>query len=142
MEEESYKKQKKFDHRTFGLACVPRTPPSQFLKKKSRIEPPRPEVKHVHYKRPGYPKSLPAWVPVKRPVKKDLPDLPQDPVVTAGKNFKLQNIVNVKKSRPREPKKRYVDTRFGSVYDLESSGLMPIYIHRSVRRMEKKKNYE
>ncbi|XP_015519849.1 enkurin [Neodiprion lecontei] len=122
---------KKFDHRTFGVACVPRTPPTQFLKKKSRIEPPRPEIKHVHYKRPGYPKSLPAWVPVKRSIKSGLPELPQDPTVTARKNFKLENIVNVKRSRPQQPKKRYVDTRYGSAHDLEASGLLPIYIHRA-----------
>ncbi|XP_048508123.1 enkurin, partial [Athalia rosae] len=127
---EEPKEIKKFEHRTFGVACVPQTPPTEFLKKKSRIQPPRPDIKHVHYKRPGYPQSLPAWVAVKRLPKKDIPDLPQDPVQTARKNFRQQNIINVKRSRPKQPRKRYVDTRYGSTYDLEPSGLLPIYIHR------------
>ncbi|XP_023289540.1 enkurin, partial [Orussus abietinus] len=90
--------------------------------------------KHIHFRLPGYPRKLPSWEPIKRADKDKLPE--------TNVNFRKRNILNVKKSRPRQPKKRYVDTRFGDSHDLEPSGLLPIYVFRKDRGkwLDKKKS--
>ncbi|XP_011630220.1 enkurin isoform X2 [Pogonomyrmex barbatus] len=50
--------------------------------------------------------------------------------VVREKNFVKQNILCVKRSYPAEPKRRFVDTRYGDMHDLKSSGLYPVYIHK------------
>ncbi|XP_012233443.1 enkurin [Linepithema humile] len=57
-------------------------------------------------------------------------DLPEKSAVTRKKNFVEQNILCVKRSRPAEPKQRFVDTRFGKTHDLKNSGLLPFYVHK------------
>ncbi|XP_015175487.1 PREDICTED: enkurin [Polistes dominula] len=123
-------KKEKYSHRTFGLPQVPLNLPSQYLKKKSRIEYRKTDVKHVHIRDPEYQRKLPSWVPLKIKKKEKCGELPVDPVKSGRINFKKQNIINIKKSQPFIHKERYVDTRYGDVHDLKSSGLYPIYIHR------------
>ncbi|KAL6266323.1 hypothetical protein P5V15_003180 [Pogonomyrmex californicus] len=50
--------------------------------------------------------------------------------VVREKNFVKQNILCVKRSYPAKPKRRFVDTRYGDMHDLKSSGLYPVYIHK------------
>ncbi|XP_014601718.1 PREDICTED: enkurin isoform X2 [Polistes canadensis] len=123
-------KKEKYAHRTFGLPQVPLKLPSQYLKKRSRKEYCKTDVKHVHIRDPEYQRKLPSWVPVKMEIKEKCGELPVDPVKLGRINFKKQNIIDVKKSQPFISKERYVDTRYGDTHDLKSSGLYPIYIHR------------
>lgn len=60
-------------------------------------------------------------------------DLPEKLAVAKGKDFIKQNIVCVKRSSPKEPKQRSVDTRRGDTYDVKNSGLRPFYVHKKVR---------
>ncbi|XP_024939462.1 enkurin [Cephus cinctus] len=119
-------------HRTLGVPSVTLNPPSEYLKKRTRVEPRRDDVKHVHYHRPDYQHKLPSWERIKKQSKSedDLPALPQDPLKTGRINFPKQNIINVKKSKAKQPRMRYVDTRFGDAHDLVPSGLLPSYLYR------------
>ena len=121
----------KKSHQTLGLPVVPLNPPSQFLKKNSRNVPQK-HVKHVHYRRPGYQHELPKWKPMKIRPKPELEELPKDPVNLGRINFKKQNILEVKKSRPPEPVPLVVDSRFGDTQDLRKCGWLPMYIVKKV----------
>ncbi|KAK2580546.1 hypothetical protein KPH14_007679 [Odynerus spinipes] len=123
-------KKGKYAYRTFGPPQVPLKPPSQYLKKKTRKEYCKTGIDHVHIHRPGYQQKLPSWVPVKVVIKDKCGELPEDPVKLGRINFKKQNIIDVRKTQPHQLKERYVDTRYGDVHDLKSSGLCPVYIHR------------
>nr|XP_050861926.1 enkurin [Vespula vulgaris]XP_050861933.1 enkurin [Vespula vulgaris] len=139
-------KKDKYAHRTFGPPQVPLQLPSQYLKKRSRKEYRKTGIEHVHIRNPQYQQKLPSWVPIKVKVKETCGELPIDPVKLGRLNFKKQNVIDVKESRPRKLKERYVDTRYGDTHDLKSSGLYPVYIHRKgfgkVPKIMKKIKYE
>ncbi|XP_066588150.1 enkurin [Prorops nasuta] len=119
----------KFSHRTFGVPEVTLAPPSQFLKKRSRPVF-KVVVDHQHYHRESYQRKLPEWKPFKKAAKAEIAELPKDPLTTGRINFRKKNIKSAQKLQPPEPKKRYADTRNGDTWDLISSGLYPVYIHK------------
>ena len=86
----------------------------------------------MHYRRPGYQHKLPEWKPTKVIPKPELEELPKDPVTLGRINFRKENVLNVKKSRPPEPVPRIVDSRYGDVQDLRTCGLMPLYMTKKV----------
>jgi hypothetical protein len=49
-----------------------------------------------------------------------------------GHNYCYQNIEEAKKLVPRQPKRKYVDTRKGDAHDLQCSGLEPQYVLKKV----------
>ncbi|XP_054287151.1 enkurin isoform X2 [Macrosteles quadrilineatus] len=102
-------------HKTFGYAEVPLEPPTNFLKKKTRIVR-RPLVekhKYVGEPKPG----LPNRMSQKETDKKE------------EKNFRRDNIVRVVRAVPKQPVPQIVDTRTGHTQSLEPSGLQPKYIY-------------
>ncbi|XP_049810350.1 enkurin isoform X3 [Schistocerca nitens] len=108
-------KKNKYGHKTFGEAEVRVRKPKEFLRKNTRITPPKPEVDQCHGKGIGKP------VP---PVPKHV--VPKAPVVQE-KNFRADNVVNAMRSRARQPVPRYVLTRRGDTRPLEPSGTVPRY---------------
>lgn len=123
----------KSSHKTLGQPKVPLNPPSDFLKKYSRIVPKRPKITHVHYRKPDYIRELPKWTPIKPPEKPCVvPPLPKDPALIGRVNFKKRNVEEVKKYEKKPQKFKTVDTRMGDVQELVPSGLMPIYIYKKV----------
>lgn len=122
----------KSSHKTLGQPKVPLNPPSEYLKKHSRIVP-KLKVNHVHYRKPGYIHELPKWETVKPPEKPCLvPPLPKDPALVGRVNFRKRNVEDVKKYERKPQKFKTVDTRMGDVQELIPSGLMPIYIYKKV----------
>ncbi|VVC29824.1 Enkurin domain [Cinara cedri] len=98
-------------HRTMGYAKVHLDPPSQFLKKNTRIVI-RPSVEKVKCdkKSPRVPKLAPPGEP--RP----------------KKNIIAENIVAVKRTLPPLSKHNVQDTKDGHVIDLKNAGLEPTYV--------------
>ncbi|KAG7208300.1 hypothetical protein KM043_014540 [Ampulex compressa] len=116
-------------HRTLGLPSVPLRPPAEYLKKKSRVEHRRTDVKHEHARRPSFRCKLPSWEPVRVKIK-DEPGEATKERILEGKDFRKENVLCVQRASARKPKKRYVDTRFGDSHPLEPSGLYPTYVHK------------
>ncbi|XP_047111935.1 enkurin [Schistocerca piceifrons] len=108
-------KKNKYGHKTFGEAEVRVRKPKEFLRKNTRITPPKPEVDQCHGK--GIGKPVPS-------VPKHL--VPKAPVVQE-KNFRADNVVTAMRSRARQPVPRYVLTRRGDTRLLEPSGTVPRY---------------
>lgn len=52
--------------------------------------------------------------------------------VKTTKNFISTNAVENITSVPKQPMKRYVDTRHGDTHSLIPSGLEPVYLHKKV----------
>ncbi|XP_057329957.1 enkurin-like [Microplitis mediator] len=55
-------------HKTFGVPRVSLNPPQEFLRKHSRNEIQRTDIKHKHYHIPDYPHKLPEWKSPKKPI--------------------------------------------------------------------------
>ena len=108
-------KKGKYGHKTFGEAEVRVRKPKEFLRKNSRITPPKPEVDLCHGK--GIGKPVP---PVPKHVVAKTPSV-------ATKNHRADNVVNAMRMRARQPVPQYVLTCRGDVRPLEPSGTVPRY---------------
>lgn len=56
---------------------------------------------------------------------------------SGGKNFRTENICDVLKQVPRQPRPMIADNRKGDVYPIETSGLVPRYINKKVGKWVK-----
>jgi len=113
--DESVKPKK--DHRTMGYAKEPVPKPNEFLKAHMR-EPQLPEPKE--FKRDDRRKA-----PLPDP-KTDQPKLG----LKTNKNFVSQNAVDAIMAVTKKPERNLVDTRKGNKFNLDASGLAPIYIKK------------
>lgn len=52
--------------------------------------------------------------------------------IRTTKNFITQNAVENIMSVPKQPQKKYVDTKKGDTQNLIPSGMEPIYVHKKV----------
>ncbi|XP_001607200.1 enkurin [Nasonia vitripennis] len=109
----------KSSHKSLGPPRVPLRPPSDYLKRGSRIAPQPPRVEHVHYRPPDYPRQLPDWRSA----------VPRTADASA-KDFRRRNVENAKRLRPKRPEPVFVDTRKGDRQRLMTSGLQPIYVYK------------
>ncbi|XP_034940322.1 enkurin [Chelonus insularis] len=96
-------------HKTFGIPKVSLNPPTQFLRKKSRIEIKRTDIKHKHYHIPNYPHGLPSWKSQKHIES-------SENIKNLGKNFKKENTIKVKNSRAKKPRLYFADDRYGNSF--------------------------
>lgn len=117
-------------HQTLGVPNVQLRSPSEFLRKNSRLEVRRDDVKHKHYHIPNYQHKLPPWEKLK--VDKNTPTDDVDNVKSPRRDFKKRNIVDAKKLQPQKPRMYYVDDRIGNSHPLIPSGLYPFYRDRKV----------
>lgn len=104
--------------KTMGPAKVDAPQPTDYLKKHEK-EPQLPKKESFKYhdddrKRPSVPK------------KDDTPLLG----LKTTKNFISNNAVEVITAVPRQPAKKFADTRTGAIHDLTPSGLEPVFVHR------------
>lgn len=120
--------EKKVGHATMGYAKEPVPHPDNFLKahtKELTHQFPRPPKPH----RGDTPQAEPA------PKKPGVPRHNEQPLLglKTTKNFVSQNAVDAIMTVPRKPEKNFVDSRKGTKFNLEPSGMTPVYI--------KKKNF-
>lgn len=102
--------------KTMGSAKVEVPSPKDFLKKHSK-EKALPPKKKFDWNEPRKP-------PV--PLRTDHPVMG----IQSGKNFINTNAADVIMGVAKKPKPIYVDKRTGDKHDLETSGLLPKYIHK------------
>nr|CAD7417271.1 unnamed protein product [Timema poppensis] len=105
-------------HGTFGLAELRLNKPTEFLKKNTRIVAPRPVIEGPRCLKPALRPPLPPRL---------VPNKARDQ--EERKNFRAVNVARVVKAVPRQPRRKFVDTRRGDFHDLETSGLLPRYIY-------------
>ncbi|EHB01196.1 Enkurin [Heterocephalus glaber] len=109
-------KKSKTSMKTMGPAKVEVPSPKDFLKKRSK-EKVLPPKKKFDWNEPRKP-------PV--PLRTDHPVMG----IQSGKNFINTNAADVIMGVAKKPKPVYVDNRTGDKHDLETSGLLPKYIHK------------
>ncbi|GLH08628.1 Enkurin [Gryllus bimaculatus] len=151
-------KKNKECHKTLGYAQVPLPKPCEFLRKNTRIVPPRPVTAGpkccltcrrpclpscpVVKKEPSSDKTK-AWeegwkkgqgkrYPCPSTNEKETEEAKKQASAAkvCAKNFALENIRKVVHSVPRQPVPKYVDSHRGHSQSLLRSGLLPIYIHK------------
>ncbi|KAK0090013.1 hypothetical protein PV325_004146 [Microctonus aethiopoides] len=89
----------KYEHKTLGVMKVSLNTPDKFLKKNSRIHLKQPEVNHKHYRQQDYQQKLSAWEPLRLSKVSDKPLESSVKLMSFSKNFKKENIINIKKAR-------------------------------------------
>ncbi|XP_063978416.1 enkurin-like [Diachasmimorpha longicaudata] len=139
----SASKEGKSSHKTLGVPNVRLRSPSEFLRKKSRLEIKRDDINHKHYHIPNYQHKLPLWEKIKSSKKgtDTVEDAEKDK--SPHRNFAKRNIINAMKLQPRKPRMYYVDDRRGSSYPLIPSGLYPLYRdHTNSKKSMGKKSVE
>uniref|UniRef100_A0A1B6HX82 Enkurin domain-containing protein n=1 Tax=Homalodisca liturata TaxID=320908 RepID=A0A1B6HX82_9HEMI len=105
-------------HKTFGYAEVPLEPPTNFLKKKTRV------VHRPLVDKQKYPQEAKPGLPPKPKSGRTKEEEREQ------KNFRKDNIVRVVRAVPKQPVPQVIDTRTGHAQKLETSGLQPKYIYR------------
>jgi hypothetical protein len=117
----------KQDHRTMGYLKEPVPKPEEFLKAHAK------EFSH-QFPRPPNPKAA-SFETDQNSKKPPVPRHNEQPLLglKSNKNFVSQNAVDTIMTVPRKPEKNVVDSRKGTKFNLESSGLTPVYV--------KKKNF-
>ncbi|XP_008543367.1 enkurin isoform X2 [Microplitis demolitor] len=100
-------------HKTFGVPRVSLNPPQEFLRKHSRNEIQRPDIKHKHYHIPDYQHKLPEWK--SRKLSNTSDKIPRNST-NSEKNFKRDNIIKIKNTQAKKPILYYVDDRRGNSF--------------------------
>ncbi len=113
----------KQDHRTMGYLKEPVPKPEEYLKAHAK------EFSH-QFPRPPNPNEEKAEKT--NPKKPSVPRHNEQPLLglKSTKNFVSQNAVDTIMTVPRKPEKNVVDSRKGTKFNLESSGLTPVYVKK------------
>lgn len=59
--------------------------------------------------------------------------------IKTSKNYVSQNAIDAIMAVPKKPERNFVDTRYGSKFSLDPSGLVPVYVRKKVRNRHTKK---
>ncbi|XP_059179309.1 enkurin-like [Physella acuta] len=106
------------ESKTMGPAKVPAPQPTDYLKKHEK-EPQLPQKKEFRY--PDEERKKPA-----------IPKKDEAPLMglKTNKNFINTNAVENITAVPKQPTKKYVDTRHGDTHNLIPSGYEPVFVHK------------
>lgn len=124
-------KNTKSDHRTMGYLKEPVPKPDEFLKahaKEFTHQFPRPPLDPSFQQAPS--NNFDQQHSTKKP---PVPLHNDQPLLglKSNKNFVSQNAVDTIMTVPRKPEKVVVDSRKGTKFNLEPSGLTPVYVKKS-----------
>lgn len=114
----------KKDHRTMGYAKEPVPRPNEFLKaheKEFKLpEPPQTNLKVAVRQDDKKKEPVPANNSAERPLLG----------IKTSKNYVSQNAIDAIMAVPKKPERNFVDTRYGSKFSLDPSGLVPVYVRK------------